>query len=112
MVLGSTASASSWEPFRRAIQALLVVFADRPELVMKHRPLLDMLTWEDEVDPHHCITPAFPCTMNNGIIDEHGIKVPLPARIYVDDALTLATNCKHMEHTLAAPLLSRPYLLS
>ena len=30
MVFGSTASASSWEPFRRAIQALSVVYAHRP----------------------------------------------------------------------------------
>ena len=32
MVFGSTASASSWEPFRRAIEALSVLYLDRPEL--------------------------------------------------------------------------------
>jgi len=37
MVFGSTASASSWEPFRRGIEALSVEYADRPDLVIKHR---------------------------------------------------------------------------
>jgi hypothetical protein len=33
MVFGSTASASSWEAFRRAIEALTKVFTNRPDLV-------------------------------------------------------------------------------
>ncbi len=37
MVFGSTASASSWEPFRQAIQALSVVYAHRYDLIKKHR---------------------------------------------------------------------------
>ncbi len=43
MVFGSTASASSWESFRRAIDALTEVFANRPDLVIKHKKYLDML---------------------------------------------------------------------
>ena len=45
MVFGSTASASSWEPFRRAIEALSVLYLNRPVLVKKHRKYLDMLSW-------------------------------------------------------------------
>jgi hypothetical protein len=37
MVFGSTASASSWEPFWRAIQALTVVYAHRHDLIKKHK---------------------------------------------------------------------------
>jgi hypothetical protein len=37
-----------------------------------------------------------------GILDDQGNKVPLPARIYVDDALTLATSKESMEQVLAA----------
>jgi hypothetical protein len=37
MVFGSTTSASSWEPFRRAIQALSVVHAHHCNLIEKHR---------------------------------------------------------------------------
>ncbi len=37
MVFGLTASASSWESFRRAIEALTKVFANRPDLVIKHK---------------------------------------------------------------------------
>jgi hypothetical protein len=46
MVFGSTASASSWEAFRRAIKALMKVFANRADLVIKHKQYLDMIRWE------------------------------------------------------------------
>ncbi len=45
MVFGSTASASSWEPFQHAIQALSVVCAHRHNLIDKHRKFLDMISW-------------------------------------------------------------------
>jgi hypothetical protein len=51
MVFGSTASASSWESFRRAIEALTKVFANRPDLVIKHKKYLDMLKW-DVINPN------------------------------------------------------------
>jgi hypothetical protein len=50
MVFGSTTSASSWEPFRREIEALTVPYADRPDLVIKHKHYLDMISWAEE-DP-------------------------------------------------------------
>ncbi len=43
MVFGSTASASSWEPFRRAIQALSVVYPYCRDLIKKHGKFLDMI---------------------------------------------------------------------
>jgi hypothetical protein len=45
---------------------------------------------------------AIPCLINTGVLDDHGNKVPLPARIYVDNALTLATSKENMEQVLAA----------
>jgi hypothetical protein len=45
MVFGSTASASSWEPFWCAIQALSVVYAHHCNLIKKHRKFLDMISW-------------------------------------------------------------------
>ena len=50
MVFGSIASASSWEPFRRAFEALLAVYANRPDLVIKHQRYLDMIDWT-HIDP-------------------------------------------------------------
>jgi hypothetical protein len=58
MVFGSTASASSWEAFRQAIEALTKVFANRPDLVVRHKMFIDMLKWE-EIDPSTKLTPAF-----------------------------------------------------
>ncbi len=37
MVFGSTTSASSWEPFRQGIEALSVEYADRLNMVDKHK---------------------------------------------------------------------------
>ena len=47
MAFGSNASASSWEPFRRAIQLMIPVLSMRTDLVEKHKGLLDMLVWGD-----------------------------------------------------------------
>jgi hypothetical protein len=101
MVFGSTTSASSWEPFRRAIEALSVVYVDRPNLVIKHKYYLDMISWE-ETNPTALITQAVPCLMNKGTLDAQGNRAKLPARIYIDDALVLALSKCHMMQVLAA----------
>ena len=66
MVFGLTTSASSWEPNRRAIEAMSEVFANRPDLVTKHRRYLDMIWWA-EIDPTVKITPAIACTNLRGL---------------------------------------------
>jgi hypothetical protein len=40
--------------------------------------------------------------INTGVLDNQGNKVLLPARTYVDNALTLATSKENMEQVLAA----------
>ena len=57
MVFGSIASASSWEPFLCAIEAMSVVYANRPNLVMKHQKYLDMIQWAT-IDPLVKLTKA------------------------------------------------------
>ncbi len=101
MVFSSTASASSWEAFRQAIKALTKVFANRPDLVIKHKTFINMLKWE-EIDPSAKLTPAFSCTINCGIMVDARNWMDLPSRIYVDDALMLALNVDHMKMVLAA----------
>jgi hypothetical protein len=101
MVFGSTASVSSWEAFRQAIKALTKVFANRPNLVIRHKKNIDMLKWE-EIDPSAQLTPAFSCTINRGIIDDARNWIDLPACIYVNDALMFALDVNHMKMVLAA----------
>ncbi len=101
MVFGSTASASSWEPFWRAIQALSVVYAHRHDLIDKHRKFLGLISWAT-LDQAPDLAKAVPCSINTGVLNDQGMKVPLPVRIYVDDALTLATSKESMEQLLAA----------
>ncbi len=101
MVFGSTASASSWEQFLQAIEALSVVYADCPDLVIKHKYYLDMISWE-ETNPTALITQAIPCSMNKGTLDAQGNRAKLPARIYVNDTLVLALSKCHMMQVLAA----------
>jgi hypothetical protein len=96
MVFGSTTSASSWEPFRHAIQALSVANAHHHDLIDKHRKFLDMISWAP-LDQAPDLAKAVPCLINTSVLNDQGMKVPLPARIYFDDALTLATSKESME---------------
>ena len=105
MVFGSTTSASSWESFRRAIKALTIVFANRLDLVSKHRRFLDMIQW-DIFDQTIDIVPALLCNINRGIMDEAGNPINLPARIYVANAIMLSSNAKHMKMVLGAMIES------
>jgi hypothetical protein len=94
---------SSWEAFRQPIEALTKVFANRPNLVLKHKTFIDMLKWE-EIDSSAELTPAFSCTINCGIMDDAGNRRDLPTRIYVDNALMLALDVDHMKMVLAATI--------
>jgi hypothetical protein len=60
-----------------------------------------MISWATQ-DPSPDLARAIPCSINTGVLDNQGNKVPLPARISVDDALTLATTKENMEQVLAA----------
>ncbi len=101
MVFGSKASASSWEPFRRAIEALSIIYAGRPDLATKHSQYLDMIKWA-QTDPSTPPTIAKACQINKGFTGTDNHPRHLPARIYVDDALVLARSKAHMEMVLAA----------
>jgi hypothetical protein len=79
MVFGSTASASSWEPFCCTIEALSIFIADQKDLVKKHRKYLDMLSWADDMVPPPDLAQVIPCSINMGILDEQKNKVLLPA---------------------------------
>ncbi len=101
MVFGSTISASSWEVYRRAIEAMSAVFANRPDLVIKHRCYLDMIGWA-EIDPNVKFTPAVTCAILGGLPTKIIEEIRLKARIFVDDSLALALYRAHMEMVLAA----------
>ena len=77
------------------------MFANRVDLVIKHAKYLAMVQW-DELDHSVNITPAIPCNINRGIMDEAGNPIDLPACIYVDDAIMLATSVHHMKMVLVA----------
>ena len=91
MVFGSTALASIWEPFCHAIEAMSVVYANRPNLVLKHQKYLDMIQWA-KIDPSAKLTKAIACPINKGILDKKGVVQPRLARICVNDSLLLAIS--------------------
>ena len=101
MVFGSNASASSWEPFRRAIEALIIEYSTRLDLISKHKDLLDMLKWEDEDTHMGNFVRAVACPLNPGIQDFNGF---LEAFIYVDDILASANTKFNMMRLLAATI--------
>ncbi len=99
MVFGSNASASSWEPFTRAIQSLIPIFLMRNDLIAKHKTQLDMLVWLDDNTLVSTLVQAFGCPINPGILDQHG---PLEAYIYVNDILASAVERQNTLQLLAA----------
>ena len=60
-----------------------------------------MICWAT-LDPAPDLARAIPCSINTGVLNNQSYKVPLPARIYVDNALTLATSKENMKQVLAA----------
>ena len=86
-VFGSNTLASSWKPLRRAIQSMITIYAQRDDLVEKHKPLLDKLKWSEETTPTPKLTKVFPCEINYGVTDENENLRPMRTNIYVDNIL-------------------------
>lgn len=101
MVFGSVVSASTWEPFRRAIAALATGLYDTAGLVEKHAKLLSLVKWVRSVDGSVRFARATACGLNPGVFDSDGKRKPTPHWIYVDDNL-LADILSGMRKTLAA----------
>lgn len=72
MVFGSVASASSWEPFRRVMQAAATAYFANKTLKEKHKYFLDMVRWSPEAPNGTAYESATPCSQNKGIIDDNG----------------------------------------
>ena len=102
MVFGSVVSANQWEPFRRTIEILSKHYQDMEGLVEKHQHYLDMIQWEEDV-PAPSVR-AKGCAICPGVVDEHGVHVTRPSRMYVDDALIAANTRRRMERKLAATI--------
>ena len=102
MVFGSNTSASSWEPFRRAIEGLSVSFANRPDLVKKHKHYLDMIKWEIPSSANKPPSKAVRCELNPGVFDLLGMQIFQASQIWVDDAMIAAVGFLAMQMALAA----------
>jgi hypothetical protein len=101
-VFGLNTLASSWEPLWRAIQSMITIYAQRDDLVKKHKLLLDELKWLEETTPGPKLTKAFPCDINSGVTDKNGNLCPMPANIYVNNILAAAAHQDNMTRLLAA----------
>jgi len=102
MVFGSTASASSWEPFRRAIETMTSIYFHQDSLIEKHAEYLKMISWDLACPPDTVFVKAKKCELNRGIFHKDGRMKPLSTRIYVDDALLAAPGAIYMRRLLAA----------
>ena len=102
MVFGSTVSANGWEPFRRAIETMTMVYFETDGLVEKHARYLDMIQWKTDCPAGQTFTRAKACPVNPGIMNADGKMKPLRAKIYVDDALMAAMGLESMKKLLAA----------
>jgi hypothetical protein len=99
MVFGSNTSASSWEPIRRAIEALIIKYSTRSDLIKRHKDILDILIWKDDNTWTRDLVQAVECPLNPRIPDLDG---NLEAYIYVDDIMASAVNKHNILRLLAA----------
>mmetsp|Transcript_38437 Transcript_38437/g.92017 ORF Transcript_38437/g.92017 Transcript_38437/m.92017 type:complete len:864 (+) Transcript_38437:1-2592(+) len=101
MVFGSVVSASTWEPFRRAIAALATSYYFSSGLVRQHWSLLQLVQWDSAPGPGVRFARARRCGLNPGVFRDDGTRMATPHFIYVDDNL-LADIRAGMFRTLAA----------
>ena len=95
MVFGSVTSASSWEPFRRAIMGIALAGFFTACLVKKHKALLAMVRWAPPPPPDTRFIQAQECSRNRSIVNRDGSTEPTPHHIYVDDNLLADTPPPH-----------------
>jgi len=103
MVFGSVASATSWEPFRRAIAALATSYFTRSCLRQTHKKYLDLIRWHEPPNEGLKFVQADKDSKNLGIIDDNGRERASPHNIYVDDNL-MADTRRRLPQTLAAAI--------
>ncbi len=81
---------------------MITVYAQRDDLVDKHKKLLDELKWSDDLSPRPDLVKAFPWDINRGVTNDTGILLPMTANIYVDDVLAAVARRENMTRILAA----------
>ena len=98
MVFGSNTLSSCWESFLRVIKG----FANRPDLVDKHKKYIDMIKWDIPCGAAAKPVPAKKCKLNPGVLDGSGNQIQYSVRIWVDDTLIAAVGVFAMKMALAA----------
>jgi len=100
-VFGSNTSASSWEPFRRAIKNSIPIHFFREDLVIKQKNFIDALNW-DESPAAPNLVKAVRCKLNKGVLnDDSSLSLP-SAEVYVDDIMAAAVHKEWILKLLAA----------
>ena len=104
MVFGSNISASAWEALRRGIQETIPTLSQRTDLVEVHEELINQLRWAEGNSSETELVQAFPCAINQGVVDEAGNLLPMRANVYVDDILMAAVFRANILRLLAATI--------
>ena len=102
MLFWSNTLSFCWEPFRRAIEGLTLKFANRPDLVDKHKKHIDMIKWDLACGAAAKSVPAKKCKLNPGVLGGSGYQIQYRARIWVDGTLIAAVGIFAMKMAVAA----------
>ena len=100
MVFGAVISATSWEPFRRAIETMTHVYSLCTDLADKHKHYLDMISLKPLPPEDTEYVKAIPDSLNPLVVDEEGRQKPIPNFIYVDDCL-IKMGANHVTITIS-----------
>ena len=69
-----------------------------------HEELINQLRWAEGNSSETELVQAFPCAINQGVVDEAGNLLPMRANVYVDDILMAAVFRANILRLLAATI--------
>ena len=104
MIFRSIASATSWEPFRRAILAIALSYFGSHHLLEKHKAYLDIVRWSEPQEASLVLVPVQQYSKNKGIIRDDGTKEPSQHNIYVDDNFLMTDINRRLARALVAAI--------
>ena len=102
---GSNTSPANFEPIARARTILATHLDGQPNLVEKHKLILDKVTFSDPPTSKTTFVKAIPDTIHKGVFDKKGKRKRPQHNMFVDDNL-MANILRLMKQTMAASIES------
>lgn len=108
---GADFSPSTWEILRRMAEQMVIKLFDDEALVEKHKQYLDKLQWSKRLGNTTEMVRAQACSINKGVLDEHGQPLNTPHYFFVDDGVMAEVYDRTRIHRAEAASIETLFLL-